>query len=569
MALADDTGLPPIPVRMLNQFAYCPRLFYIEFVDGLFEDSVDTVSGTVEHAQMDRAPRRRRGPAAATGDEAALAARTMRVSLADTATGLTGRLDVLEAADGVHYPVEYKHGAPPEAGRDYPGRLGPSGAWLNDEAQVCAQGMLLEANGMDSPRGVLFYRQTREQVTVDFTPQLRRVTLDLLERARALTRADAVTPPPLVDDPRCTRCSLAPVCLPQETHMLAQGGELQQPLRRIVPGDDALGVLYANTQGATVGRDGDVLVIRNREGKIGEMPIGQIRQVSVFGNIQVTTQALQTLFREGIPVAFFSVGGSFHGLAQGLPTKNVEWRRQQYLRFHRPETVLDLARAIVAGKIRNQRTVLRRNHPRLPGAVAERMRDLAAAALEAESLTSLLGIEGAGAQAYYAHFEGMLKGAATAFHFTERNRRPPRDPVNALLSLAYAILAKDLTVAIYATGLDPMFGFYHQPRFGRPALALDLMEEFRPLVADSVALTLLNNGVLGPGDFITTRLGCNLTESGRARFFDAYERRKHEHVTHPLFGYRMSYGRMLELQARLLGRHLVGEIPGYHPIVTR
>lgn len=139
----------------------------------------------------------------------------------DNTVGLTGRLDILETADGVHYPVEYKHGAPPEPGRDYPGRIGPSGTWMNDEAQVCAQGMLLEASGMASPRGVLFYRQTHEQVTVDFTPELRQSTLDLLAGARALTRAQATTPGPVVDDPRCTRCSLAPVCLPQETHLLA------------------------------------------------------------------------------------------------------------------------------------------------------------------------------------------------------------------------------------------------------------------------------------------------------------------------------------------------------------
>lgn len=260
----------------------------------------------------------------------------------------------------------------------------------------------------------------------------------------------------------------------------------------------------------------------------------------------------------------------FYGIAQGLPSRNVEWRRQQYLRFHNPELALGLARRVVAGKIQNQRTLLMRNHPRLPPGVSNRLRELVDAAGAAATQEELLGIEGAAAALYFGHFAEMLRTeVAQAFDFTRRNRRPPRDPVNALLSLAYAMLAKDLTVACYAAGLDPMFGFYHRPRFGRPALALDLMEEFRPLVADSVVLTLINNQMLGPDDFIQTRTACNLSEKGRATFFAAYERRKQQMVTHPLFGYRISYGRLLEVQARLLGRFLTGEVPEYRPFVTR
>ena len=572
--VTDDNGPPLIPVRMLNEFTYCPRLFYIEFVDGLYEDSVDTVAGTIEHASVDRSQKRRRRPPADAdaSAQASPAAQSTRVALADSTIGLTGRLDVVEAADGVYYPVEYKHGAPPAEGRAYPDRIGSSGTWINDEVQVCAQGMLLEANGMPSPRGLLFYRQTQEQVVVDFTDALRERVHHVIAQARSLTAASATTPPPLVDDPRCVRCSLAPVCLPDETHRLAlAGGEAEQPLRRIVPAADDLGVLYVNTQGATVRRDGEVLVVRSRDASLGQVPLGQVRQLSVFGNVQITTQTLQTLLREGVPVAFFSLGGAFYGLAQGLPTKNVEWRRQQYLRFHHPETVLQLARVIVSAKIRNQRTVLKRNHPGLRTEVTDRMADVAKSALSADSLQSLLGLEGTAARLYYGHWDGMLKpkdGKGT-FVFNERNRRPPLDPVNAMLSLAYSVLAKDLTVAVSMTGLDPMFGFYHQPRFGRPALALDLMEEFRPLIADSVVLGLVNNQMLAGSDFVTSSLGCNLTDHGRGVFFQVYEKRKQQLITHPLFGYRMSYGRMLELQARLLGRFLLGEVRMYEPIVTR
>jgi CRISPR-associated protein Cas1 len=176
---------------------------------------------------------------------------------------------------------------------------------------------------------------------------------------------------------------------------------------------------------------------------------------------------------------------------------------------------------------------------------------------------------------YFADFSGMIKpdegvkAAELAFDFEGRNRRPPRDPVNALLSLGYSLLAKDLTVACYAVGFDPYVGFYHQPRFGRPALALDLMEPFRPLIADSAVLTAVNTGMVTPQDFVRVGGSVALTTAGRKAFFRAYELRMDTLVTHPLFDYRVSYRRLLEIQSRLLARMLEGEIAEYPVFTTR
>jgi CRISPR-associated protein Cas1 len=187
-----------------------------------------------------------------------------------------------------------------------------------------------------------------------------------------------------------------------------------------------------------------------------------------------------------------------------------------------------------------------------------------------ESIASLLGIEGTAARTYFAAFSGMLKGDdAGAFDLDGRNRRPPRDPVNALLSLAYALLTKELAQVTASAGLDPLLGFYHQPRFGRAALALDLMEEFRPIVADSIVISAINNGVVGSSDFVAHTTGVALRPAGRRRFVLAYERRMDQLVTHPVFGYRVSYRRVLEVQARLFGRFLLGEIPSYPEFRTR
>jgi CRISPR-associated protein Cas1 len=210
------------------------------------------------------------------------------------------------------------------------------------------------------------------------------------------------------------------------------------------------------------------------------------------------------------------------------------------------------------------------------------LKEMAERAEQAGSLEELLGLEGNAARLYFGDFAGMIKTddpdgglddgkdpGQFPFDFNGRNRRPPRDPVNALLSLGYSLLAKDLTVACYAVGFDPYIGYYHQPRFGRPALALDLMEPFRPLIADSAVLTAINTGMVTTRDFVRVGGSVALTPSGRKGFFRAYELRMDSLVTHPLFHYRVSYRRLLEIQARLLARVLDGEIGEYPVFVTR
>lgn len=180
-------------------------------------------------------------------------------------------------------------------------------------------------------------------------------------------------------------------------------------------------------------------------------------------------------------------------------------------------------------------------------------------------------MEGAAAREYFSRFATMFKqtGEQPAFDFTTRNRRPPKDPVNALLSFLYSMLTKEMLVTLIGIGFDPYLGFYHQPRYGRPALALDLMEEFRPIVADSVVINLINTGEIRAKDFITRLTGCALTDSGRKRVIEAFERRLNTTIAHPIFGYTVSYRRIFEIQARLLARFLTGEISEYPSFITR
>jgi CRISPR-associated protein Cas1 len=569
-----------LPARMLNEYAYCPRLFYLEYVQGEWAHSADTLDGRFVHRRVDQEKGSMPAPEE-LADMPKLHARSVMVG-SDT-LGAVARIDVIESDDGRAVPVDYKRGTPPNV---------PEGAYEPERVQLCLQGLLLREHGYTCDYGVLYFAASQTRVTIEFTDALVTRTLELLVAARH-TAAEGNIPPPLVDSPKCPRCSLVGICLPDEVNLLrnvdahpAANSEQESPLpkepvalrqqiepRRLVPARDDRLAVYVQGQGHSVGLKGEVLEIRDKGKVISEARLLEISQLSLFGNVQLTAQALRELAVREVPIVHLSYGGWLNAVTTPPPHKNIELRRRQFAAAAEPATCLPLARAFVVGKIRNARTLLRRNARELPEGVLYQLAAARRRAAHAESLEQLLGIEGTAAREYFAHFALMFKVAegeeTLAFELTSRNRRPPRDPVNALLSFLYALLSKEMIVTLVGVGFDPYLGFYHQPRYGRPALALDLMEEFRPLVADSVAIGLINNGELRPSDFITRAGAVALTDSGRRRVLDAYERRLETLVTHPRFGYAVSYRRIFEVQARLLARFLLGEITAYPAFCTR
>jgi CRISPR-associated protein Cas1 len=582
MSLNPHDHIAPIPARMVNEYAYCPRLFYLEHVQREWAHSADTLEGRYIHRRVDR--EEGRVPAAEElSDQVRLHSRSVLVG--SDRLGAVARIDLIEVAEGRVVPVDYKRGAAPDL---------PEGAWEPERVQVCLQGLLLRENGYDCDSGVLYFAGSQSRVTVEFTADLIARTMDLLAAARQTAEA-GVAPPPLVDSPKCPRCSLAGICLPDEVNLLrnADGGlrieeddadadpetrkkktalGKREP-RRLVPARDDRVAVYVQGQGYSLGLKGEVLEIRDMGKVVDEARLLEMSQLNLYGNVQLSAQALRELAGREIPILHLSYGGWLGAVTTPPPHKNIELRQRQFQAAADRATSLQLAREIVAGKIRNQRTLLRRNARELPEGTLHRLAEARRRAERAPAIEQLLGIEGTAAREYFSNFARMFKAAenesAPAFAFESRNRRPPRDPVNALLSFLYSMLAKEMTVTLIGIGFDPYLGFYHQPRYGRPALALDLMEEFRPLVADSVALALINNGELRRSDFIVRAGGVALTDAGRKRVIDAYERRLEALVTHPRFGYAISYRRVFEVQARLLGRFLAGEIPRYPAFCTR
>lgn len=584
-----------LPARMVNEFVYCPRLFYYEWVEGVFVHNRETVEGAIRHAKVDGG-KGELAPAHELSADDTIHSRS--VTLSSERYNLIAKLDVIEAEDGVVTPVDYKRGSPRE-NRE----TGELEAWDADRAQVCVQALVLRDNDYRCDEGVLYYSATKQRVRIAIDDALVAKTLTALQAARELAASGRI-PPPLVDSPKCPRCSLVGICLPDETTVLqlhdVPPRSVQQTLfdvgvpptakavdrpvddgelRQLIPARDDLRPLYLNTQGLRVGKSGFVLKMQEKEKVVQEVRINEICQLNLLGNIQLSTQAIQALCEQEVPIGYFSQGGWFYGVTHGLGIKNIYLRREQFRLADVPGFCLRLSRALVAGKIRNQRTMLQRNHVEPSRSALNFMKNMQQDAERATELDELLGLEGNAARVYFQNFAGMIKldepGTASHgvaefnFDFNHRNRRPPRDPINALLSLAYSVLAKDLMIVCHTVGFDPFLGFYHQPRFGRASLALDLMEPFRPLIADSAVLSAVNTRMVTPRDFVRAGNSVALTPDGRKAFFRAYEQRMDTLVTHPIFGYRVNYRRVLEIQARLLARVLTGELGTYPVFTTR
>ncbi len=599
------TGTDPdvadlIPARMLNEVVYCPRLFFLEHVQGEWDDSADTIHGKRVHKRVDA-----RATALPESDalpaEGKLHARSVTVSA--PSEGIIAKTDLIVAEGGQVVPVDYKRGSAPDV------KWVPGGVWPADRVQVGAQAMALRESGYRCDQAVVYYAATKTRVTVALTDEVIGEVRQAVRDARRIVTLRE-SPPPLDASPKCPRCSLVAICLPDETNALRRGwlkdeelpdeppeepirettpatgetpGEIgpveapervrQRPVVRplITPRDERL-PLYVQAQGARIGKRADCLEVHTKDGETTSVRLRDTSHVAVFGAVQLTHAALNELCERDIGVSLFSYGGWHYGQVSGFSGKSVLLRITQFQAAQDPALRLSLSRIFIATKILNCRTIVRRNAQEPSLRVLLQLKQLAGQALSIESEESLLGIEGTAARLYFEEYGKLLRPRTATggeFDWNGRNRRPPRDPVNAMLSLGYALLVKDVRIALCAAGFDPMVGFFHKPRHGRPGLALDLMEEFRPLVVDSTVLTAINTEALQAGDFIRAAGGVALTDTGRRAFLSAYERRMDQEITHPLFGYQVTYRRVLEIQARLLARTLTGEIAAYPGFRTR
>ena len=526
----------------------------MEWVQGEFAYSADVVDGKQKHRNVDVSRKKD-----IKSEQDKIHAKS--ILLSDENLGIIGKVDVVDVQGNTAMPVEYKRDKVPK---------NTTKAWEDHMIQLCAQGLLLRKHGYDCDQGAIYYIGSKQRVLIRFDDIIVAKTLQAIYDMKQMVRQQKI-PPPLVNSSKCPRCSLVAICLPDETSLLMPSTATirKDQVRRLYPiRNDAVPV-YVQEQGAYVSLSADNIVVKRQNGDRQKIRLIDISALVLFGNVQVTTQAIRNLSNRGVPICYLSYGGWFYGMTTGSYSKNIDLRIHQHRIYKNKSLLLRIIREVVSGKIKNCSTVLRRNGKPKPESVLDEMSSLARKSKTAKNYNVLLGLEGMAARLYFGAFQTMLKGNSDVFYFNERNRRPPKDPVNAVLSFLYAMLVREMTTTVSAVGFDPYLGFLHTPHHGRPSLALDLIEEFRPIVADSVCITTVNNGTLSKNDFVATPFGVNLNADGRRKVIVTFEQRLNTSIHHRLLGYAASYRRIMETQARLLARHVTGEIPAYPPFRTR
>ncbi|WP_049876573.1 type I-MYXAN CRISPR-associated endonuclease Cas4/Cas1 [Sorangium cellulosum] len=567
--MSSETAEPTLRVMSLHALAYCERLFYLEEVEEIRVADEAVWAGRQLHAELDE-----------PGD-------VVEMTLESAALGIRGRLDALRRRSGELYPVEHKRG------RARRGAGGEPAAWESDAVQAAAYAMLLEEHaGRPVAEARIRYHRDGVTVRLPIAEAERAAVVRAVARARELARSPD-RPRVTEDERKCVRCSLAPVCLPEESRfaeaealsppaadrgapgVVASSGAavvrraeaLPSPVR-LYPPDTERRSLHVVSHGARIGRASDAFEVTEREGERTRIGAREVSDIVVHGHAQITTQALRLCAAEEIAVHFVGAGGAHVGVFSG-GSSGVQRRIRQFRGLTDDVFAIGLARRLVMAKIEMQlRHVLRasRKDEALRAGLDEPIESLRGGlrrAAKAADRTSLMGQEGNAARGYFGALAALVHpDAGDALRPRGRSRRPPEDRFNALLSFGYTLLYRDVLSAILRVGLEPGFGVLHQPRSAAFPLALDLTELFRVPVVDMAVLGAVNRRTFdAERDFVITGRQVWLSDAGHRAFIEVYERRKHEEYRHDVLGFSLSYARMMELEARLLEKEWSGE-PG-------
>jgi CRISP-associated protein Cas1 len=334
-----------------------------------------------------------------------------------------------------------------------------------------------------------------------------------------------------------------------------------------------MGTVYVTQEDAFIGKVDERLHIKFDKKTILDVPLIKVDGVVILGRATVSPAAISELLNRHIPVTFLTENGRYLGRIEPEVSKNIFVRKAQWQAAGESAQAIHVVQSFVRGKLKNYRILLNRRQRETPGldlsVNVTRLENAIAPIDNTKNINSLRGLEGAGSAAYFGCFNQLIR--TTEFSFNTRVRRPPTDPVNSLLSFGYALLRHDIQGAVNIAGFDPYLGYLHCDRYGRPSLALDLMEEFRPLVVDAVVLSVLNKQLLTTPDFLTEPLSgaVSLTPEGRKRFLQQYGQKKQSEFKHPVLGRKCTYQEAFEIQARLLAKYLMGEIEKYPPLVLK
>lgn len=526
----------PVSVGALHALIYCERLFYLESVERQLRADAAVYAGRRLHDALEEGE--------------SLEHRRLE---SDT-LGVMGEVDVIRTREGALIPYEHKKGRSA-------GRRGEREAWDSDRVQLGAYAMLLElAEGRVISEGRIRYHQDKVTLRVPIDDVLRGWVRAAVDRARVL-RARMERPPVHERPSRCEGCSLAPVCLPEETRLAAD--PRARPVRLLPPHPQGY-ALHVADHGSKVVRDGESLAVVDRKGHRTRVPAEELDQVVIHGAAQITSQALRLCVSKEIGVHWLTnTGGVVGALAPGARPGRRHLRQFEALRD--PELSLSLARRLIQAKVENHLAYgLRQTRGARSDEVEkglERLRQARRQVPFVESRERLLGVEGSAALGFFSLLPHLLKADLDPrLRYAGRHRRPPRDRVNALLSYGYGMLYRSVLQSIVSVGLHPGVGFYHRPRSAGHTLAMDVMELFRLPLVEMPVLGAVNRGMFDVReDFIEVPGRVGLTDQGRWKLISLLERRRADVWRHPVTGYSLSYARTVELEVRLLEKEWCDE----------
>lgn len=545
------TTTDTIRVSALHAFAYCQRLFYLEEVEELYTQDAAVFAGRRLHAELERQE-----------DED-----WEELYLTSEELGLRGRVDALRTRNGQTIPYEHKRG------RSHRDKNKQPQAWESDKLQILAYCYLLEsALHIPIQEGRIRYHSDNVLIHVPFDEAGKLLVEQAIAQAKTL-RNSTHRPPVTENERLCTRCSLSPVCLPEEAR-LAHNQEWETI--RLFPQDDERQILHILEPGTLVGRTGEQIKITKKNQPTQKVAVQQIGQIVLHSFAQISTQAMHFCAYKGIGIHFVSGGGRYVGsfdLRQG----SIQRRINQYQALSQPNICLELAKKLVNCRGKGQRKFLMRSKRNLPSPSVKlhhtinQMKKVLKQVSCAQSIESLLGLEGNLAALYFGALPCLFASDVPGeLRFTHRNRRPPKDRFNCLLSFGYGLLIKDVMNAILSVGLEPALGFYHQPRTQAPPLGLDLMEIFRVPLVDMVVMGSVNRHQWDiKEDFEIRGQQVWLSHGGKKKFVHLYEQRKEKTWKHPVTGYSLTYRRLLELEVRLLEKEWMGEGGLFGQLIVR
>ncbi|MEM8672253.1 MAG: type I-MYXAN CRISPR-associated endonuclease Cas1 [Cyanobacteria bacterium P01_G01_bin.67] len=540
-----------IRVSALHALAYCPRLYYLEEVEELYTQDAAVFAGRRLHAELEKKE-----------DED-----WSDLYLVSEELGLRGRVDALRTRDGQTIPYEHKRG------RCHRDENKEPQAWSSDLLQILAYCYLIEsALGIEVQEGRIRYHTDNVLVHVPFDNEGKTIVENAIATAKKI-RTSTQRPPVTENERLCTRCSLSPVCLPEEARLVHNQ---EWEAVRLFPQDDQREILHILEPGTRVGRTGEQIKITRKDQPLEKIPAQQVGQLVLHSFSQISTQALHFCAYKNIGIHFVSGGGRYVGSIDNRQG-SIQRRIRQYEALRNKDFCLSLARELVNCRGQGQRKLLmryRRSRKLKSAKLDTKIQQMQAIFKQIPQITSiksLLGIEGKIAALYFAALPCILSpDIPHLMRFSDRNRRPPKDRFNALLSFGYSLLIKDVMNAILTVGLEPALGFYHQPRTQASPLALDLMEIFRVPLVDAIVISSVNRLQWDVNqDYEIRGQQVWLSETGRRKFIALYEQRKQKTYRHPITKYSLTYRRLLELEVRLLEKEWMGEAGLFGQLIVR